>query len=54
MEEGNERSNTRREQVVDELDIVLETLFIDRVIPATQRDDTRPKFMIKVGSAKIH
>jgi hypothetical protein len=45
VEEGNERSNTRREQVVDELDIVLEALFIDGIIPATERDDTRPAFL---------
>lgn len=42
MEQGDKRHNAGVEQVVDKLDIVFKTLFVDGVISATEGNDSRP------------
>ena len=43
VEQGDKRHNTGIEQVVDEFDIVLETLFVDGVISPTKWNYSRPR-----------
>jgi hypothetical protein len=42
VEEGDHRGDSCIKEVVHELDIVLQTLFVDGIVAATERDDTRP------------
>ena len=44
MVEGHQRGNACGMQVVDEFDIMLDTLFIDRIVTASEGDDTRPGY----------
>lgn len=42
VEEGDQGSDSRSQEVIDELDVVLKPFFVDRVIAASERDDTGP------------
>lgn len=42
MEQCDHRRDSGSEQIIDELDIELEALLVDRVISATNWDDSRP------------
>jgi hypothetical protein len=43
VEECDQRSDAGGEKVIDELDIVVETLLVDGVIPTAKRDHTGPR-----------
>jgi hypothetical protein len=42
VEEGDEGLDARRTQVFGKLDVVLDALFVDRVVAPAEGDDARP------------